>query len=113
MNDLFGPVVIRDTTRSIHHKPEERICQECNQKYITVHGAQKYCNGDCKRQVALRRMREYVKKNRNIGPKEIVCKMCGKSFITKLKRGGNEKYCSYECVGRSARKHRIIAIAAE
>lgn len=76
-----------------HTKKEVNICMHCGKEYLigkAFSNIQKFCSRDC--------FDEYRKINSK--EHEVICKQCGKSFVTSR---DNQIYCSKECLGKSQR----------
>lgn len=78
---------------------EERICINCEGKFIIHNGNQKYCSRECWCSVMNKRAKEDAREYRKshpIAPKWKTCQNCDRLFIIRCKNG-HQSYCSAEC----------------
>ena len=66
---------------------KKKICPFCQREFVPENSATVYCSVECRKGMRRKRSMD-ERKNRTL-----ICKYCGKSFVSDWKR----KYCSEEC----------------
>ncbi len=72
------------------------ICEVCGKAYKTTSETRTWCSDDCYRKIQIKRQHERNKAK--FVPRKVICKECGKEFVTTFGSRKQRVFCSHRCM---------------